>query len=58
MGDAEYLLAFERVVMPIARSYNPELVLVSAGSSPPSPENAEGGAISDPQLSIRVFVFC
>ncbi|KAJ1493209.1 hypothetical protein T484DRAFT_1610676 [Baffinella frigidus] len=31
MGDAEYLLAFERVVMPIARSYNPELVLVSAG---------------------------
>ena len=31
VGDAEYLLAFERVVMPIARSFDPQLVLVSAG---------------------------
>ncbi|CAG4954053.1 unnamed protein product [Colias eurytheme] len=31
MGDAEYLAAFTQVVMPIAREYNPDLVLVSAG---------------------------
>jgi acetoin utilization deacetylase AcuC-like enzyme len=27
MGDAEYLLAFQRLVMPIAMSFDPELVI-------------------------------
>lgn len=31
MGDAEYLAAFDRVLLPIARDFAPELVLVSAG---------------------------
>jgi len=31
MTDADYLAAFSRVVMPIAREYAPEIVLVSAG---------------------------
>ncbi|XP_076657244.1 histone deacetylase 6 isoform X2 [Halictus rubicundus] len=31
MGDAEYIAAFQQVVMPIAYQFNPELVLVSAG---------------------------
>lgn len=31
MGDAEYLAAFRTVVMPIARAFEPDLVLVSAG---------------------------
>ncbi|TTP91410.1 Histone deacetylase 6 [Bagarius yarrelli] len=31
MGDPEYLAAFHHVVMPIAREFAPELVLVSAG---------------------------
>ncbi|XP_053551423.1 uncharacterized protein LOC128642666 [Bombina bombina] len=31
MGDPEYLMAFHRVVMPIAYEFNPQLVLVSAG---------------------------
>ena len=31
MGDAEYIAAFQQVIMPIAYEYNPELVLVSAG---------------------------
>lgn len=31
VGDMEYLLAFHRVLMPIAAKFNPELVLVSAG---------------------------
>ena len=31
MGDAEYLAAFRCVVMPIAKSFKPQLVLVSSG---------------------------
>ncbi|XP_028850691.1 histone deacetylase 6 isoform X2 [Denticeps clupeoides] len=31
MGDSEYLAAFHHVVMPIAREFAPQLVLVSAG---------------------------
>ncbi|XP_067270492.1 histone deacetylase 6 [Pseudorasbora parva] len=31
MGDAEYMAAFHHLVMPIAREFAPELVLVSAG---------------------------
>ncbi len=31
MGDAEYLAAFRSVVMPVAREYDPELVIVSCG---------------------------
>ncbi|HEV8610033.1 MAG TPA: histone deacetylase [Thermoanaerobaculia bacterium] len=31
MGDAEYLAAFDRVLLPIAREFGPELVLVSCG---------------------------
>lgn len=31
MGDSEYIAAFQRIIMPIAYEFNPELVLVSAG---------------------------
>ena len=31
MGDAEYLAAFRSVVMPVARAFDPDVVLVSAG---------------------------
>ncbi|XP_002164574.3 polyamine deacetylase HDAC10 [Hydra vulgaris] len=31
MNDADYILAFKHVLLPIAKEYNPELVLVSAG---------------------------
>jgi acetoin utilization deacetylase AcuC-like enzyme len=31
MGDAEYLAAFDRILLPIAESFRPDLVLVSAG---------------------------
>jgi histone deacetylase 6 len=31
MGDAEYLAAFDRVLLPIASSFRPEIVLVSTG---------------------------
>lgn len=31
MGDAEYLAAFDAIIMPVARAFDPELVIVSAG---------------------------
>ena len=31
MGDAEYVVAFERVILPIITQFDPDLVLVSAG---------------------------
>ncbi|EMD37432.1 hypothetical protein CERSUDRAFT_83190 [Gelatoporia subvermispora B] len=31
MGDADYLLAFQKVIMPIAIEFAPELVIISAG---------------------------
>ena len=31
MGDAEYLLAFDEVVIPVAEAYKPDIILVSAG---------------------------
>lgn len=31
MGDSEYLAAFDRVLLPIATSFEPELILVSCG---------------------------
>lgn len=31
MGDGDYLYAFSRLIMPIAREFNPDFVIVSAG---------------------------
>lgn len=31
MGDRDYIAAFQRIIMPIAYEFNPELVIVSAG---------------------------
>jgi histone deacetylase 6 len=31
MGDGEYLAAFQKIVMPIAKEFNPDLVIISAG---------------------------
>ncbi|XP_067642034.1 histone deacetylase 4 isoform X2 [Eurosta solidaginis] len=31
LGDAEYIAAFRTIVMPIAKSFNPDIILVSAG---------------------------
>ena len=45
-GDAEYLAAFDRVIMPIAREYGPDLVLVSAGFDAAKGDPLGGMAIS------------
>lgn len=31
MGDGEYMAAFQKIIMPIANEFNPDLVIVSAG---------------------------
>ncbi|KAI8624593.1 histone deacetylase [Xylariaceae sp. FL1651] len=31
MGDGEYFAAFQKIVMPIAQEFNPDLVIISAG---------------------------
>lgn len=40
MGDGEYLAAFQKVVMPIAQEFDPDLVVISAGF-----DAAEGDAL-------------
>uniref|UniRef100_A0A6S9V8E7 histone deacetylase n=1 Tax=Chrysotila carterae TaxID=13221 RepID=A0A6S9V8E7_CHRCT len=44
--DAEYLAAFELIVMPIAREFAPELVLVSAGFDSAKGDRVGGMALS------------
>ena len=46
MGDAEYLAAFDRVLLPIARLFVPDFVLVSAGF-----DAAAGDPLGDMRLS-------
>src|SRR5262245_12691207 len=46
MGDAEYLAAFDRVLLPIARAFDPDLVLVSAGF-----DAAEGDLLGSMRIS-------
>ncbi|XP_053373129.1 histone deacetylase 4-like isoform X2 [Mercenaria mercenaria] len=49
-GDAEYLAAFRTIVMPIARDFNPEIVLVSAGFDAAAGHPAPlGGYLVSPQ---------
>lgn len=47
MGDAEYAAAFDAVVMPIARCYDPQLVIVSAGFDAAAGDKVGGMAVSD-----------
>ncbi|MGH9367372.1 MAG: histone deacetylase family protein [Thermoanaerobaculia bacterium] len=45
-GDAEYLAAFDRVLLPVARAFQPDLVLVSAGF-----DAAQGDPLGSMRLS-------
>jgi histone deacetylase 6 len=45
-GDAEYLAAFERVLLPLARRFDPDLVLVSCGF-----DAADGDPLGSMRLS-------
>ncbi|KAL1500626.1 hypothetical protein AB1Y20_013278 [Prymnesium parvum] len=46
MGDAEYLVAFDMLVMPVARSFAPTLVVVSAGFDAAKGDLVGGMALS------------
>jgi histone deacetylase 6 len=46
MGNVEYLSAFEHVVMPIARQFDPELVIVSAGFDAADGDRIGGYAVT------------
>ncbi|KAH9839549.1 histone deacetylase complex protein [Rhodofomes roseus] len=46
MGDADYLLAFQKIVMPIALEFAPELVIISAGF-----DAAEGDTLGECHVS-------
>uniref|UniRef100_A0A1I8FWY1 Protein MIX23 n=2 Tax=Macrostomum lignano TaxID=282301 RepID=A0A1I8FWY1_9PLAT len=49
VGDAEYLAAFHHIVLPIAQSFNPDLVLVSAGFD---------AAVGDPLGGLKLTPAC
>ncbi len=50
MGDAEYLAAFDRVLLPIARIFRPDIVLVSAGF-----DAADGDLLGEMRVSPAGF---
>ena len=50
MGDAEYIAAFDRVLLPIARAFDPQLVLVSCGF-----DAADGDLLGGMRLSAEGY---
>lgn len=46
MGDGEYLAAFQRIVMPIAQEFDPDLVIVSAGFDAAAGDDLGGCLVS------------
>ena len=50
MGDAEYIAAFDRILLPIAREFDPQLVLVSCGF-----DAADGDLLGGMRLSAQGY---
>ncbi|KAI5787096.1 histone deacetylase Clr3 [Geopyxis carbonaria] len=48
MGDGDYVYAFQKVIMPIAMEYNPDLVIVSAGFDAASGDTLGGCYVTPP----------
>lgn len=48
MGDADYMYAFQHVVMPIANSFNPDFVIVSAGFDAAAGDELGGCNVTPP----------
>ena len=51
-GDYEYMEAFQNIVMPVAREYNPQLILISAGF-----DAAVGDPLSGYQVTPTMYSF-
>lgn len=57
MGDAEYMAAFRTIVIPIAREFQPEIVLVSAGFDAAIGHPAPlGGYQLSPECKITIMI--
>lgn len=48
MGDADYMYAFQQVVMPIANQFNPDFVIVSAGFDAAAGDELGGCNVTPP----------
>jgi histone deacetylase 6 len=48
MGDGDYMWAFQKVVMPIATEFNPDLVIISAGFDAAAGDVLGGCFVSPP----------
>jgi histone deacetylase 6 len=48
MGDGEYMAAFQKIVMPIAKEFNPDLVVISAGFDAAAGDELGGCFVSPP----------
>ena len=48
MGDGDYMAAFQRIVMPIATEFNPDLVVVSAGFDAAAGDELGGCYVTPP----------
>ncbi|OAA55920.1 histone deacetylase [Niveomyces insectorum RCEF 264] len=48
MGDAEYMAAFQKIVMPVACEFNPDLVIISAGFDAASGDELGGCFVTPP----------
>ncbi len=51
-GDEEYVFLYARVLPPIAKSYKPDIILVSAGFDPHTKDPLGGMSVSDEGFSI------
>jgi len=45
-GDPEYMLAFENIILPVAKEYNPQLILISAGFDAAKGDPSSGYQVS------------
>lgn len=50
VGDEEYILAFDRIVMPILQQYNADLILVSCGF-----DSGDGDVIGNLKVSKKGY---
>ncbi|KAH8899497.1 histone deacetylase A-like protein [Thozetella sp. PMI_491] len=48
MGDGEYMAAFQKIVMPIAHEFNPDLVIISAGFDAAAGDELGGCFVTPP----------
>lgn len=48
MGDGEYLAAFQKIIMPIAKEFDPDLVVISAGFDAADGDDLGGCFVSPP----------